>query len=188
VGTPSSRQRSGRGAAVKHGAADARGATAAVERGAEAVSRFVERFAAIMMESGLPRMPARVFASLLATDSGRLTAAELADSLQVSPAAISGAVRWLAQFNLAGREHVPGSRRDHYRVQDDLWYEASIHREHTLTRWAASAREGVEVLGADTPAGQRMAETLDFLEFVRDEMPALITRWRQHRSTLTRQS
>jgi DNA-binding transcriptional regulator GbsR (MarR family) len=153
-----------------------------------AVSRFVERFAAVMMESGLPRMPARVFAALLATDSGRLTAAELAERLQVSPAAISGAVRWLAQFNLASREHVPGSRRDQYRVRDDLWYEASIHREHTLARWADSASEGVEVLGADTPAGLRMAETLSFLEFVRDEMPALITRWREQRSKLTRPS
>src|SRR6266508_6264921 len=52
-----------------------------------AVSRFVERFAAVMVQSGLPRMPARVFATLLATDTGRLTAAELAERLQVSPAA-----------------------------------------------------------------------------------------------------
>ena len=38
------------------------------------------------------RMPARVFAALLTTDSGSLTAAGLAAMLHVSPAAISGAV------------------------------------------------------------------------------------------------
>jgi DNA-binding transcriptional regulator GbsR (MarR family) len=56
-------------------------------------ARFIERFASVMEESGIPRMPARVFAALLATDSGRLTSSELAELLQVSPAAVSGAVR-----------------------------------------------------------------------------------------------
>ena len=30
-------------------------------------ARFVERFASVLVESGVPRMPARVFAALLAT-------------------------------------------------------------------------------------------------------------------------
>ena len=59
-------------------------------RDEEAVRLFVERFAAALAESGLQRMPARVFAALQATDTGRLTAAELAEILQVSPAAVSG--------------------------------------------------------------------------------------------------
>ncbi|HWJ40778.1 MAG TPA: MarR family transcriptional regulator, partial [Candidatus Limnocylindrales bacterium] len=67
-------------------------------------SGFVERFASVLTESGFPRMPARVFAALLATDSGRLTAAELAALLHVSAAAISGAVSYLVQVNLASRE------------------------------------------------------------------------------------
>ena len=57
-------------------------------------------------------MPARVFAALLATDSGRLTAAELAELLQISPAAVSGAVRYLTQVGMVHREREPGSRRD----------------------------------------------------------------------------
>src|SRR5689334_8994349 len=92
------------------------------QRDRQAVLRFIERFAASLTEAGFPKMPARVFAGLLATDSGRLTAAELADLLQVSPAAISGAVRYLAQVNLATREREPGSRRDYYQVHDDVWY------------------------------------------------------------------
>ena len=36
-------------------------------------ARFIERFASVLVESGVPRMPARVFAALLADDSGRLT-------------------------------------------------------------------------------------------------------------------
>jgi DNA-binding transcriptional regulator GbsR (MarR family) len=148
------------------------------------VSGFIERFAAALTEAGFPRMPARVFAGLLATDSGRLTAADLADLLQLSPAAISGAVRYLAQVNLASREREPGSRRDYYRVHDDVWYEAIARREQVLARWERSLREGIEVLGRDTAAGSRMAETLAFFEFLQKELPPLLKKWREHKLNL----
>jgi predicted transcriptional regulator len=150
------------------------------ERDPDAVSRFIERFAAVLVEAGVPRMPARVFAALLATDSGRLTAAELATLLQASPGAISGAVRYLIPVNLVSREHEPGSRRDVYRVQNDPWYEAVVHREQVMVRWQERMREGVRALGAGSPAGRRMAESLAFFEFVQGELPGLLGRWRAH--------
>jgi DNA-binding transcriptional regulator GbsR (MarR family) len=147
-------------------------------RDEQAVGRFIESFAAALVDGGVPRMPARVFAALLATDSGRLTAAELAERLQVSPAAISGAVRYLAQVSLVSREREPGSRRDHYRLLNDLWYEAALRREPLLTRWERAMRDGMEALGADTPAGARMAESMAFFEFLQEELPAVLARWR----------
>jgi DNA-binding transcriptional regulator GbsR (MarR family) len=150
-------------------------------RRGDSVARFVERFAGNLEEAGFPRMPARVFVSLLATDSGSLTAAELAERLQASPAAISGAVRYLAQIGLVGREREPGSRRDRYHVYDDAWYEAIARRERLLQRWEETAREGVSALGADSPAGARMAETRAFFEFLSGEMPGVLERWRRER-------
>ena len=41
------------------------------------VERFVERFALLLAEAGLGRMPARVFGALLVTEDGKLTAGEL---------------------------------------------------------------------------------------------------------------
>lgn len=76
-------------------------------------STFVERFAADMTEAGMQRMGARVFACLLASDDGALTSARLAERLRISPAAVSGAVRYLAQVRLVSREREPGSRREH---------------------------------------------------------------------------
>jgi DNA-binding transcriptional regulator GbsR (MarR family) len=152
------------------------------ERDQRAVSGFIERFAVALSDAGFPRMPARVFAGLLATDSGRLTAAELAALLRVSPAAISGAVRYLAQVNLASREREPGSRRDYYRVHDDVWYEAIARRDQVLARWERSLREGIELLGRETPAGSRMAETVTFFEFMQKELPLLLKKWREHKN------
>ena len=152
-------------------------------RDEEAVMRFVERFALTFSEAGVPRMPARVFSALLVSDEGRLTAAELAEMLRVSPAAVSNAVRYLQQAGLVAREREPGERRDHYRVHGgDTWYEVTIRRDQMLMRWQEDLREGIEAVGADTPAGKRLEETRRFYEFVHEELPMLMARWRKVRS------
>jgi DNA-binding transcriptional regulator GbsR (MarR family) len=151
-------------------------------RDERAVGSFIERFASVLVEAGVPPMPARVFSALLVTDSGRLTAAELAALLGASPAAISGAVRYLGQVGMISREREPGSRRDVFLVLDDLWYEMSVRQDQILTRWISAARDGVEVLGARTPAGKRVADSLDFFVFLEQEMPALLDRWRARRT------
>ena len=138
-------------------------------RDAEAVSKFVESFAAQLVEAGMQRMPARVFAALLSSDEGSMTSAELGEQLRISPAAVSGAVRYLAQTHMVSREREPGSRRERYRVHGDQWYEALTNREAVIKRWEVALREGVTSLGADTPAGRRMAETLAFFEFLEGE-------------------
>lgn len=153
----------------------------------EAISQFVERFAAQLVEAGMARMPARVFACLLASDSGVLTSAELGERLQISPAAVSGAIRYLAQVDMVSREREPGSRRDRYRVHSDQWYEALARRENVLTRWEGTLRDGVESLGATTPAGRRLNETVVFFEFLQKELPVLLERWRDHRDQLRRE-
>jgi DNA-binding transcriptional regulator GbsR (MarR family) len=143
------------------------------------VDRFIERFAGVLVEGGVPRMPARVFALLLASDAGRMTAAELAEALQVSPAAVSGAVRYLIQTSLIERVREPGSRRDVYRLGDDPWYEAIYRRERLLTRWERALSEGVEAVGPDTPAGHRLQDSAAFFAFLQQELPALLARWRE---------
>jgi DNA-binding transcriptional regulator GbsR (MarR family) len=150
----------------------------------DGVTRFIERFAAALIEAGMPRMASRAFSALLATDAGRMTAAELGEVLRVSPAAVSGAMRYLIQVNLASRERDPGSRRDVFRVHGDVWYEALMRRDQLLVRWEDTLREGIEVLGDDTPAGARMSETLAFFEFVGKELPELLERWRAHKAQL----
>ncbi|MGC0376006.1 GbsR/MarR family transcriptional regulator [Streptomyces sp. SAI-229] len=150
-------------------------------RDPEAVSRFVEHFAAQLVEAGMQRMPARVFGALLASDAGALTSAELGEQLQISPAAVSGAVRYLSQVHMVSREREPGSRRERYRVHGDQWYEALTNREAVIKRWEDALRDGVTGLGADTPAGRRLEETLAFFEFVEKEVEAMMGRWRVHR-------
>src|SRR5690242_16356652 len=121
--------------------------------GVGAVSRFVESFAAALVDAGVPRMPALVFVTLLATDSGGLTASELAERLQVSRAAISGGITYLDRVGLTTRERQPGTRRHRHVLQDPTWYEAVVRRERLLDRWISVTRDGVDALGSASPAG-----------------------------------
>ena len=143
---------------------------------------YVERFASVLVAAGFPPMPARVFVALLVTDSGRLTAAELAEVLRVSPAAVSGAVRYLTQLGLVHKERVPGSRRDYYRMPDEVWSDMFRLRDQVMQRWAALVREGIDLLGPDTPAGERLAEHATFFDFVAAEMPEVLKRWDEYRT------
>lgn len=156
------------------------------ERDEEAVSRFVEWFALALAEAGFQRMAARVFVGLLVADSGRRTAAELAQSLRVSAAAISGAVRYLTQIGLVIRERAPGSRSDHFRVSDDLWYESLLRRDELIGRFEKGISEGVAALGPGTEAGARLEETRRFFEFVRQQTPELMAKWRAYNAAAKR--
>ncbi|MFI5860973.1 GbsR/MarR family transcriptional regulator [Streptomyces sp. NPDC051546] len=153
-------------------------------RDEEAVSRFVERFAAQLTDAGMQRMAARVFARLLASDGGAMTSAELGEALRISPAAVSGAVSYLSQVNMVSREREPGSRRDRYVLHNELWYETFTRRDQILTLWEKTLRDGAAGLGPDTPAGARVAETAAFFEFMQTELLDLMDRWRTHRATL----
>ena len=150
----------------------------------EEVSRFVERFAAELTEAGMQRMAARIFSCLLASDSGALSSAELGERLRISPAAVSGAVRYLSHVRLVTREREPGSRRELYRVHPDVWFQSMNQRDAYFGRWINTFQQGLETLGADTPAGRRLAESIEFFRFMEKELAEMLDRWRAHRRNL----
>lgn len=146
-------------------------------RNEESARRFIESFALVLTNAGMQRTSARMLAALLASDRGRLTAREIAQTLQVSPAAISGAARYLVQVNLVERIREPGQRADHFAVGDDPWYEAMLQENTTFDAMLESLPHGIEAVGSSSPAGKRLQETQRFFEFMRDEISHMVERW-----------
>ncbi len=132
--------------------------------------QYAERFAAIMVEGGVPRMAARVLVQLYTAESRSLTAAELVSSLQVSPASISKAIGYLEQVGMLHREADPRRRLQHYVMAEDVWQKAWQASSRTNESWAGIAAEGVELFGADSPAGRRLALMADFFHQLADDM------------------
>lgn len=150
------------------------------------VARFVEDLASVLVDSGVPRMSARVFACLMVAEDGRLSAAELSARLKASPAAISGAVRYLVHVQLVSRGREPGSRRDYFVVEAEAFYRSTANREGLLTQWIERLDEGAAVLGHGTPAASRVEEIREFLLFLQKEMAGMLARWDAHRRSLGR--
>lgn len=146
-----------------------------------AVRAFIERFTGLLTLTGFPRTPARIFVALLTSDSSQLTAAELADLLDASPASVSAGVRYLLQVGLITVEGERGSRRLHYRMSPDVWQDIVRLRATQFTRWAAELREGAKVLGSGSPAAARMAAAVSYFEFISDEITGLLAHWNERR-------
>ena len=147
--------------------------------------RAVERFAHTMETAGMPRMAARVYAYALVEGSGRHTATDLAEGLRVSPAAISGAVRYLLDARLLFREREPGLRSDLYRAHaDDVWSTLTAARLPDLDHLLVGIDEAIALVGEDTSGGSRLVETREFLRFVQRETVDMLERWGAERRRL----
>ena len=134
-------------------------------RDAEAVREYEEVFTTVVMASGMPKMMARVLACLCLTDSGSLTASDLAQRLQVSPASVSKAIAFLESQGFVRRER-DDRRRERYVVDDDVWYQSMMASARSIAQVVETARQGVGVLGSHTPAGARLENIARFLDFV----------------------
>jgi DNA-binding transcriptional regulator GbsR (MarR family) len=138
-------------------------------RDAEAVREYEETFTTVLMASGVPKMMARVLACLTLTDTGSLTASELVQRLQVSPASVSKAIAFLDSQGLVRRER-DERRRERYVVDDDIWYQSMMASARSTAHLVDIAREGVGVLGRDTPAATRLENIARFLDFVSESI------------------
>lgn len=138
-------------------------------RDAEAVREYEEVFTTVLMRAGTPKMMSRVLVCLSITDSGSLTAAELAQRLRVSPASISKAIAFLEEQGLVRRER-DDRRRERYVVDDDVWYESMMASARASAHLVRIARQGVGVLGSGTPAGVRLENIARFVDFVAESI------------------
>lgn len=112
-----------------------------------------------------------------------MTAAELAAALQASPAAISGAMRYLGQIGMTRRTRDPGSRRDHFEVFDHAMFLSYRRGVEMVLAWAKVFEDGARALGTQTPAGRRLAENQALFGYLAEEMPKLFDRWYERSGT-----
>jgi DNA-binding transcriptional regulator GbsR (MarR family) len=152
------------------------------QRDEAAMRQYIEHISRLLADWGFPRMAGRVLFVLMCADERTLTAAQLAERLDVSPAAISSALKYLIHLNMVVREPVPGSRRDHYRLVDDSWYEVTMAKMSFLRALADATQQGVAAAGGPTTvAGKRLANMRGFYIFVEETMPEIMEKWRANK-------
>jgi predicted transcriptional regulator len=138
------------------------------------------RVATELANEGFPRVPARILLRLMAADDGSMTAAELAAALELSPAAVSGGIRYLGVLGFVRVDVVPGGRRHVYSLPVVPWYAATLLQDRygpvrTLLDTGLGEVE-------DGPVRERLAEMAAFFAFLQAEMPRLWDRWQEARA------
>ncbi|SFR62380.1 DNA-binding transcriptional regulator GbsR, MarR family [Microbacterium azadirachtae] len=141
-----------------------------------------EEAAAMITAVGFPRMPGRVMMALIAAPAEGYSAADLADRLGISAAAVSGAVRYLQTIQVIRRVSRPDRRRDHYVIIPDTWYGLMTNNGPIYERLATH----IEAIGAehddDHAARRRAAEMAEFFRFMARRMPELVDEWEAFRA------
>lgn len=144
---------------------------------ADPFEAFIERASSELAAQGFPRMPARVLMALTATEDGKATSEELATRLQASPAAISGAVRYLGVVGFVRNTTVPGTRKHVYSLGDTPWYATSFTRGELYTQIENAMRAPIEGMPQGSRAIARIEEVADFFAFMRRRLPSLLDEW-----------
>lgn len=133
-----------------------------------------------LANEGFPRVPAQILLRLMVEPDGSMTAAALSASLELSPAAVSGGVRYLGVLGFIRTEVVPGGRRHVYSLPVLPWYASTLIQDRygPLRALIEAGLAGVEA----GPARDRLTEMADFFRFLQTEMPHLWDRWQQTRA------
>lgn len=155
---------------------------ASVHPGIEAA----EQAAAMLAAAGMARMPARVMMALVGSPDEGYTAAELAERLGVSPAAVSGAVRYLTSMHLVQRISRPGDRRDRYDLADDAWAAVTLANLPLYNRLAELTDLVADENEAAPLSVRRARDSAAFLRFLAERMPELVAEWRAGRDAENR--
>lgn len=140
-------------------------------------AEVAEQAAAMMAAAGMPRMPARVMMALVGSPDGGYSAAELSERLGVSPAAVSGAVRYLQSLRIIQRLSRPGDRITRYDLMADGWHSMVVANSPIYSKLGEYIDEIADE-NPDAPVSvARARDMAGFLRFLSERMPELVDEW-----------
>ena len=142
-----------------------------------------EQAAAMMNAAGMPRMPARVMMALVASPDDGYTAADLAERLGVSAAAVSGAVRYLQSIHIIHRMPHRGDRRDRYEIRADGWHVVLTANMPLYERLAEFVDRVADENTTAPVSVDRARDMSEFFRFLARRMPRLLEEWDAERSS-----
>jgi len=141
----------------------------------ERQSAFVEEMGQYLASLSMTPMAGRMLAWLLICDPAEQTAAALADDLQASRGAISGAARVLETAGFIRRGRRRGDRREYFSIPPGAIRNLLSGAGAMYHRMAVIASHGIGVVAdLPPPKRERIEEFHDFLTFVEEVFPQLI--------------
>jgi len=144
--------------------------------------KLVEELGVLYEQSGMQPAAARILALLLVSDKTELTFDEIYETLKMSKSAASNALNFLLTTDKVEYMTQPGERRRYFRC-----------KLPSLKDGVQKALAGMDAFNVllkkvldQRPAGTRefnatLEETTQYLDFMKDELPALFQKWEKRR-------
>jgi len=145
---------------------------------------FIEEVGVVFEQTGLPRMVGRLFGWLLIADPSYQSASELATVLQASKGSISTSIRTLTQLGFIERHVIPGSRHDHFKLQEDAIKKIIKHGlEQEIQMFKALAERSLEMM-KDIPAKRKtwLKEIQSRYSYLEKAFAALLEKYERERN------
>ena len=147
-------------------------------------AEFVEEMGRFLASLGMTPMAGRMWGWLLICDPPEQTASDIAEALHASRGAISGTARLLSTSGLIRRTTRAGDRREYFSAPPEaldsmLSSAAAIYRQMRQI-----AERGLAATANRPPAARaRLQEFRDVMAFVEQEVPTVIGRFLEDRTT-----
>jgi len=151
------------------------------DRDLSAIRLLAEQMGLFLEQVGWPRMSGRVLGWMLLSDEQEISLDELADSLNVSKASVSGATRLLEQIGAIERVPRCGTRKAYYRLADDVWGRLISMEKRISDTFVGFADQARERLERNPERDARLAEMRRAFELYSEMLDRLISRWREER-------
>jgi DNA-binding transcriptional regulator GbsR (MarR family) len=143
------------------------------ERGRHALDEFVRLWGEMASQWGINRTMAQIHALLYAT-AEPLDTDEIMERLQISRGNANMNLRGLVDWNLVRKTHQPGSRKDYFVAEEDVWTISTTiieERQRREIKPVQDALDGVALeLRASNPTAEADSALADRVEALVDIM------------------
>jgi len=146
---------------------------------------FIQDYGLGYQSFGLPRLMGKVV-GLLLYHGQPVSLDDITEELHVSKGPVSQIMRRLREHNLVRRIWVPGSRRDYYQAEPDIFGQAFTNHAELQSQNLALARKYTDLIKkskADLPDSfaQRMDEMDRFYTMMNKHLRSFLTEWENSR-------
>ena len=141
---------------------------------------LIEKFGFFIEQNGgFPRIAGKIFGYLLICDPPEQTAKQIITKLNIAKSSFSSMINLLLKTQLIEETIKSGERSRYYRIQDGAWENMLLKQLECLTDIRILFNEGKELLkDKDDSVKKRINEIDKLYEFLEQEMPTLITKWK----------
>jgi len=141
---------------------------------------LIERFGVFMERAGSAPVQARIIALLMVADNTEFTFDEIYNTLKVSKSAVSNAINSLMLLKKVEYHTKPGDRKRYFSSRL-VQTEDFANKFGELLEINAILQEVLAQRPKHTKAfNARMQKAIDFIEFLKTELPDLYKKWEKH--------